>query len=86
MRLCCDYQKLKAKTVLDRHPPPCIQNIIDGLGDNQRKLYIARSKETLPPARYSFRLPEVNIVYYIFYEFLQVVKNLFWLVECPGSI
>lgn len=24
IRLCCDYQKLNAKRVLDRHPPPCI--------------------------------------------------------------
>ena len=35
MRLCCDYRKLNAKTIPDRHPPPRIQNIIDGLGGNQ---------------------------------------------------
>ena len=34
MRLCCDYQKLNAKIVPDRHPLPRIQNIIDGLGGN----------------------------------------------------
>ena len=44
MRLCCDYQKLNAKLVPDRHPLPCIQNIIDGLGSNQNFTLLDQSK------------------------------------------
>ena len=35
MRLCCDYQKLNAKTVWYTHPLQRIKNIIDELGGNQ---------------------------------------------------
>ena len=35
LRLCCDYRKLNAKTIPDRHPLPRIQDIIDSLGKNQ---------------------------------------------------
>ena len=35
IRLCCDYRKLNAKTVPDRHLLSRIQNIIDGLGGNK---------------------------------------------------
>ena len=44
MRLCCDYRKLNAKTVPDRHPLPCIQNIIDRLGGNQYFTLLDQSK------------------------------------------
>ena len=35
LRLCCDYRKLNAKNIPDRHPLPHIQDIIDSLGKNQ---------------------------------------------------
>ena len=35
LRLCCDYRKLKAKTIPDHNPLPRIQGIIDSLGKNQ---------------------------------------------------
>ena len=35
IRMCCDYQKLNAKTIPDRHPLPRTQNILDNLGGNQ---------------------------------------------------
>ena len=35
LRLCCDYRKLNAKTIPDRHPLRRIQNVIDTLGKNQ---------------------------------------------------
>ena len=35
IRMCCDYQKLNAKIITDRHPLPCMQNILDNLGENQ---------------------------------------------------
>ena len=44
MRLCCDYRKLNAKTVPDRHPLPRIQNIFDGLGGNQYFILLDQSK------------------------------------------
>ena len=44
MRVCCDYQKLNAKTVPDRHPVPRIQNIIDELGGNQYFTLLDQSK------------------------------------------
>ena len=44
MRLCCDYQKLNAKTVPDGHPLLRIQNIIDGLGGNQYFTLMDQSK------------------------------------------
>ena len=34
IRMCCDYRKLNAKTIPDRHPLPRIQNILDNLGGN----------------------------------------------------
>lgn len=34
LRLCVDYRGLNKKTVLDRHPIPRIQEILDGLGGN----------------------------------------------------
>ena len=44
MRLCCDYRKLNAKTVPDRHQLPRIQNIFDGLGGNQYFILLDQSK------------------------------------------
>ena len=49
---CCDYWKLNAKTVPDRHPLPRIQNIIDGLGGNQyfallNQLHLHQDSQTL---------------------------------------
>ena len=35
LRLCCDYRKLNAKPIPDRHPLPHMQDIIDSLGKNQ---------------------------------------------------
>ena len=34
LRLCCDYRKLNSKTILDRHPLPKIQYILENLGGN----------------------------------------------------
>lgn len=34
LRLCVDYRGLKKKNVLDRHPIPHVQEILDGLGGN----------------------------------------------------
>ena len=44
VRLCCDFRKLNAKTVPERHPLPRIQNIIDGLGGNQYSTLLDQSK------------------------------------------
>lgn len=34
LRLCVDFQALNAKTILDRHPIPRIQETLDNLGGN----------------------------------------------------
>ena len=44
IRMCCDYQKLNAKTIPDRHPLPRIQNILDNLGGNQYFALLDQSK------------------------------------------
>ena len=62
MRLCCDYRKLNAKTVPDRHPLPRIQNIIDGLGGNQYFTPLDQSKAYHLPTS-SPRQPEVSSLY-----------------------
>ena len=36
MMLCCDYRKLNATTVPDRHPLPRTENIVDGFGGNHQ--------------------------------------------------
>ena len=62
MRLCCDYRKLNAKTVPDRHPLRRIQNIIDGLGGNQYFTPLDQSKAYHLPTS-SPRQPEVSSLY-----------------------
>ena len=44
LRLCCDYRKLNAKTIPDRHPLPRIQDIIDSLGKNQYFILLDQTK------------------------------------------
>ena len=44
IRMCCDYRKLNAKTILGRHPLPRIQNILDNLGENQYFTLLDQSK------------------------------------------
>ena len=44
IRMCCDYRKLIAKTIPDRYPLPCIQNILDNLGGNQYFTLLDHSK------------------------------------------
>ena len=44
LRMCCDYQKLNAKTIPDRHPLPFMQNILDNLGGNQYFTLLDQSK------------------------------------------
>ena len=81
MRLCCDYQKLKVKRVLTRHPLPRVQNIIDGIGSNQyftlmdqskasHQLYLHQKIQKLT----AFKTP------WGFYEWLRV---LFGLTNAP---
>ena len=43
-RMCCDYQKLDAKTIPERHPLSPIQNILDNLGGNQYFTLLDQSK------------------------------------------
>ena len=42
--MCCDYRKLNAKTIPNRHPLPHIQNILDNLGENQYFTLLDQSK------------------------------------------
>ena len=44
IRMRCDYRKLNAKTIPDRHPLPHIQNILDNLGGNQYFTLLDQSK------------------------------------------
>ena len=44
LRLCCDYRKLNAKTIPDRHTLPRIQDIIDSLGKNQYSILLDQTK------------------------------------------
>ena len=44
IRMCCDYRKLNAKTIPDRHPLPRIQNTLDNLGGNQYFTLLDQSK------------------------------------------
>ena len=44
IRMCCDYQKLNAKTIPDRDPLPFMQNIFDNLGGNQYFTLLDQSK------------------------------------------
>ena len=44
IRMCCDYQKLNAKTIPDRHPLHRTQNILDNLGGNQYFTLLGQSK------------------------------------------
>ena len=44
LRLCVDYRKLNAKTIPDRHPLPCIQNVINNLGRNKYFTILDQSK------------------------------------------
>ena len=44
VRMCCDYRKLNAKTIPDRHPLPCIKNILDNIGGNQYFTLLDQSK------------------------------------------
>ena len=77
MRLCCDYRKLNAKTVPDRHPLPRIQNTIDGLGGNQYFTLLDQSiayhQLHLHPDSQKFT---VFITLWGFYEWLRVPFGL----------
>ena len=44
IRMCCDYRKLNAKTIPDRHPLPRIQNTLDNLGGNRYFTLLDQSK------------------------------------------
>ena len=44
IRMCCDYRKLNAKTIPDKHPLARIQNILDNLGGNQYFTFLDQSK------------------------------------------
>jgi len=44
LRICCDYRKLNANTIPDRHPLPRIQDLIDNLGGNQYFSLLDQSK------------------------------------------
>ena len=44
IRMCCDYRKLNAKTITNRHPLPRIQNILDNLGGSQYFTLLDQSK------------------------------------------
>ena len=44
IKMCCDYRKINATTIPDRHPLPRIQNILDHLGGNQYFTLLDQSK------------------------------------------
>ena len=44
LRTCCDYRKRHAKTIHDRYPLPCIQNVLHNLRGNQYFAILDQSK------------------------------------------
>ena len=80
--MCYDYQKLNAKTILERHSLPRIQNILDNLGGNQ---YLLLDQSKAYHQQHLYPDSQIWTAFIMSWGFYKWVRILFGLITAPAT-